>query len=61
VPTRAFGWRRQQIVGDCHQLKIDVDVYNDQNATVEPIQLVLDFTNDVAELEMDGSDERDAA
>lgn len=58
---RAFGWRRQQIVGDCHQLKIDVDVYNDQNGTAESIQLVLDFTNDVAELEMDGDEERDAA
>lgn len=59
---RAFAWRRQQIVGDCHQLKIDVDVYNDQNPTIEPIQLVLDFTNDVLELEieMDG-EEKDAA
>jgi hypothetical protein len=58
---RAFAWRRQQIVGDCHQLKTDVDVYNDQNRTVEPIQLVLDFNNDVAELEMDCGEEKDAA
>lgn len=50
---RAFGWRRQQIVGDCHQLKIDVVVYNDQNPNAEPIQLILDFTNDVLELQMD--------
>jgi hypothetical protein len=50
---RAFAWRRQQIVGDCHQLKIDVDVYNDQNPTAERVQLVLDFTNDVAELEIE--------
>jgi hypothetical protein len=50
---RAFAWRRQQIVGDCHQLKIDVDVYHEQNPTAEPIQLILDFNNDVRELEMD--------
>lgn len=58
---RAFAWRRQQVVGDCHQLKIDVDVYNDQNPAAERVQLILDFTNDVAELEMDDADERDAA
>ena len=26
---KAFGQRRRQIVGDCLQLKTDVDVYND--------------------------------
>lgn len=26
---RAFAQRRKQIVGDCHQLKIDVDHFND--------------------------------
>ncbi len=58
---RAFAWRRQQVVGDCLQLKTDVDVYNDQNPAAEPIQLILDFTNDVAEMELDGEDQRDAA
>lgn len=48
---KAFQQRRKQIVGDCIQLKADVDVYNGRNPDVEPIQLVLDFTDDVAEHE----------
>ena len=46
---RAFGQRRKQIVGDCVQLKTDVDVYNDKHQENEPIPLVLNFTDDVAE------------
>jgi hypothetical protein len=47
---RAFGQRREQIIGDCAQLKTDVDVYNDLNRGKMPeFQLVLDFTDDVAE------------
>jgi hypothetical protein len=45
----AFTQRRNQIVGDCLQLKTDVDVYNDANEDEAPIQLILDFTDDVAE------------
>lgn len=44
----AFQQRREQIVGDCVQLKRDVDFYNSVNAGDE-IQLLLDFTDDVAE------------
>ncbi len=33
----AFQQRRQQIVGDCHQLKNDVDSYNDNLNPGEPI------------------------
>jgi len=47
----AFKQRRHQIVGDCHQLKIDVDSYNDNGNTEAPIQLIFDFTDDLAELE----------
>jgi hypothetical protein len=47
----AFTQRRNQIIGDCVQLKTDVDVYNDANEDEAPIQLVLDFTDDVAERE----------
>jgi hypothetical protein len=47
----AFKQRRQQIVGDCRQLKIDVDSYNENANPGQPIQLVLDFTLDVLELE----------
>jgi hypothetical protein len=46
---RAFAQRREQVIGDCLQLKIDVDVYNEKNPAQEPIQLILDFTEDVAE------------
>ena len=49
--VRSFAQRRQQIVGDCLQLKTDVDVYNDKREPDEPIQVPLDFTLDVAELQ----------
>ena len=48
---KAFAQRRKQIVGDCHQLKVDVDHYNRVEPNKEPIQLILDFTDDVAEIE----------
>ena len=47
----AFQQRRQQIVGDCRQLKTDVDSYNQNRKPDVPIQLVLNFTEDVAEIE----------
>ncbi len=46
----AFQQRRQQIVGDCHQLKLDVDSFN-ENANKGVIQMVFDFTDDLADLE----------
>lgn len=49
--VRSFGQRRQQIVGDCFQLKTDADVYNETRKPSDPIQIVLDFTIDVEELE----------
>ena len=50
--VKSFAQRRQQIVGDCLQLATDVDVYNEQRTPVEPIQIVLDFTLDVEELQL---------
>lgn len=47
----AFQQRRQGIVGDCRQLKVDVDSHNQNINPGAPIQLVLNFTNDVLELE----------
>ena len=47
--ARAFQLRRRQIVGDCKQLKTDVDSFNDNRQGERPIQLVLDFTDDVIE------------
>ena len=46
----AFQQRREQIVSDCCQLKRDIDSYNDNQNTGEPLQLVLDFTYDVMEM-----------
>ncbi len=48
----AFSQRRRQIVGDCHQLKVDVDHYNNINSNGLPIQMVFDFTEDLAEIEV---------
>jgi hypothetical protein len=50
---KAFTQRREQIIGDNVQLKTDVDVYNDLNRGKRPqIQLVLNYTEDVAEREV---------
>lgn len=46
---RAFQLRRRQIVGDCKQLKTDVDSFNDNHPDEPPIQLLLVFVDDVAE------------
>jgi hypothetical protein len=48
---RAFQQRRRQILGDCRQLKSDVDSFNDNRQPEQPIQVVFDFTLDLAELE----------
>jgi hypothetical protein len=46
---RAFTQRRSQIIGDCFQLKVDVDVYNKMNPDQLPLPLILDFTDDMKE------------
>lgn len=46
---KSFTQRRELIINDCVQLKVDIDVYNETSLTDEPIQLVLDFGDDVAE------------
>ena len=47
----AFANRRNHIVAECRQFKADVDSYNDAHPKEIPIQMVLDFTRDVNELE----------
>lgn len=47
----AFTNRRNHIVSECRQAKTDVDSYNDAHPNEIPIQMVLDFTRDVNELE----------
>lgn len=46
----AFQQRRHQIVGDCRQLKMDVDSYNQNRTPDQPIQMIFDFTYDLEEL-----------
>lgn len=48
---KSFSQRRKAIADDCFQVKQDVDHFNDENPTELPIQIVLDFTDDVAEME----------
>lgn len=47
----AFQQRRQQILGDCRQLQVDADYYNQHRSPDNPIQMVFDFTLDLAEIE----------
>lgn len=52
--------QRRQIASDCFQLKQNVDHFNFARGGENPIQLVLDFTDDVAELEANkGAEDRD--
>jgi hypothetical protein len=48
---KSIGQRRRSIVDDCFQMKMDADHFNEANPDKEPIQPVLDFTDDVAERE----------
>ena len=45
----AFQNRRQQIVGECDQLKLDLDSYNQNWTTGALIQSCFDFTDDLAD------------
>ena len=51
----ALRQRRRQIVGDCKQLKTDTDSYNENWNSGDAIQMSLDFTLDVEELELAGA------
>jgi hypothetical protein len=48
----AFQGRRRQIVGDCRQLKNDVDSYNENRRPACPVQIVFDFRDDLREIEL---------
>jgi hypothetical protein len=48
----AFQQRRQQVVMDCHQLKLNVDSYNQNYNKEKLIQMIFDFDLDLAELEI---------
>jgi len=49
---RAFQYRRNLILGDCRQLKTDMDSYNDNNRDGAHIQMVFNFTDDLLESEL---------
>lgn len=48
---KSFGQRRKSIADDCFQIKQDVDHFNDEHPDEEPIQMIIDFSDDVAEME----------
>ena len=48
----AFQQRRHQILGDCKQLKNDVDSYNENRQPEQPVQIVFDFTLDLVEQDL---------
>lgn len=47
----ALQQRREQVLGDCRQLKFDVDYYNQIHPEQPAIQLSFDFSEDLAEEE----------
>jgi len=53
----SFQFRRQGVVADCRQFKVDVDSYNDAHPDAAPIQVVFDFTMDLAEIEAAENDD----
>lgn len=53
--TIALKQRRQQIVHDCRQLKVDADSFNENRSPLQPIQISFDFTADLEELELVGA------
>ena len=47
----AFQYERKLIVGDCKQLKTDVESYNENNPHGKYVELSFDFREDLAEAE----------
>lgn len=43
--------RRNHILGECRQLKTDVDSYNERKCPDQPIQIEFNFNVDLEELE----------
>ncbi len=51
----SFQHKREQIVMDCHQLKLDVDSYNENFNKGRTIQMVFDFQLDLEELSLEAN------
>jgi hypothetical protein len=58
---KSVGQSRRAMVDDAYQLKMVVDHYNEANSGQKQIQLILDLTEDVAEMEASGRHEDDEA
>ena len=50
--------KRQLIVSDCRQVKLEIDSYNQNYNKEKPIQGFFDFTDDLTELEIQAKRER---
>src|SRR5438132_581423 len=50
--VKNVGQRRRMIVGYCYQLQVDVDHYNEYHPAEEPLQTVMNFEDDIAEMMM---------
>jgi hypothetical protein len=48
----SFQQRRLMVLGDCHQLKTDVESYNDNFNPAKPVQIHFDFSEDLEEMDM---------
>ena len=53
--TISFALRRSQMVGECKQLKSDVDSYNENRCPEKPIQMNFNFTKDLEEASLSQS------
>jgi hypothetical protein len=58
---KGLQYRRQGIVSDCYQLRIDADHYNSVHLDEEPLNPVLDFEEDVKEMKIANGIEDDNA
>jgi hypothetical protein len=58
---KGLQYRRQGIVSDCYQLRIDADHYNAEHPDEDPLNPVLNFEDDVNEMKIANGIEDDAA
>lgn len=58
VMQKSVAQQRKGLVDNAFRLKCDVDHFNNASCPENPIQLVLDLSDDVAELEATGREER---
>jgi hypothetical protein len=60
IAHKALKQRREQMIGDALHLAYDVEHWNRINPNERPIQMPLDFTDDVAEKMMTDQEEKAA-